>query len=198
MFRLLLFAFLSDCVDIFVSVSRGGAINQRGYIVTGILRHRSHFGSRYKLGCCGHASLFGGVASGPSECQYLFLSVSVSFSVCLCSRIAWGSDRDSDRNASGSVRRSISNALQPTSAPRTQYMKALATCKKSHLLPRRVHRIWQCAKPEQCLRNPEQAQGCTSPRKINATSKSPVGDISVVTLIRTDTTLDHGQKAEKV
>ena len=35
-------------------------------------------------------------------------------------------------------------------------------------------------------------------RKINVTSKSPVGDISVVTLIRTDTTLDHSQKAEKV
>ena len=34
--------------------------------------------------------------------------------------------------------------------------------------------------------------------KINVTSKSPVGDISVVTLIRTDTTLDHSQKAEKV
>ena len=33
--------------------------------------------------------------------------------------------------------------------------------------------------------------------KINVTSKSPVGDISVVTLIRTDTTLDHSQKAEK-
>ena len=30
------------------------------------------------------------------------------------------------------------------------------------------------------------------------TSKSPFGDISVVTLIRTDTTLDHSQKAEKV
>ena len=30
------------------------------------------------------------------------------------------------------------------------------------------------------------------------TSKSPVGDIPVVTLIRTDTTLDHSQKAEKV
>ena len=29
-------------------------------------------------------------------------------------------------------------------------------------------------------------------------SVSPVGDISVVTLIRTDTTLDHSQKAEKV
>ena len=39
----------------------------------------------------------------------------------------------------------------------------------------------------------------TSPHvKINVTSKSPVGDISVVTLIRTDTTLDHSQKAEKV
>ena len=35
-------------------------------------------------------------------------------------------------------------------------------------------------------------------RKIHVTSKSPVGDISVVTLIRTDTTLDHSQKAEKV
>ena len=35
-------------------------------------------------------------------------------------------------------------------------------------------------------------------RKIGVTSKSPVGDISVVTLIRTDTTLDHSQKAEKV
>ena len=30
------------------------------------------------------------------------------------------------------------------------------------------------------------------------TCKSPVGDISAVTLIRTDTTLDHSQKAEKV
>jgi hypothetical protein len=34
--------------------------------------------------------------------------------------------------------------------------------------------------------------------KINVTSKFPVGNISVVTLIRTDTTLDHSQKAEKV
>ena len=41
--------------------------------------------------------------------------------------------------------------------------------------------------------------GSTLPqRKIIVTSKSPVGDISVVTLIRTDTTLDHSQKAEKV
>ena len=30
------------------------------------------------------------------------------------------------------------------------------------------------------------------------TRKLPVGSISVVTLIRTDTTLDHSQKAEKV
>ena len=32
----------------------------------------------------------------------------------------------------------------------------------------------------------------------HVTSKSPGGDISVVTLIRTDATLDHSQKAEKV
>ena len=39
----------------------------------------------------------------------------------------------------------------------------------------------------------------TSPhRKIHVTSKPPVGGISAVTLIRTDTTLDHSQKAEKV
>ena len=35
-------------------------------------------------------------------------------------------------------------------------------------------------------------------RKIEVTRKSPFGDISVVTLIRTDTILDHSQKAEKV
>ena len=38
----------------------------------------------------------------------------------------------------------------------------------------------------------------SSLRKIIVTCKSPVGDISAVTLIRTDTTLDHSQKAEKV
>ena len=52
--------------------------------------------------------------------------------------------------------------------------------------------------PVQHLKAPEQARRDTSPRKINVTSKSPVEDISVVTLIRTDTTLDHSQKAEKV
>ena len=45
---------------------------------------------------------------------------------------------------------------------------------------------------------PEQAREDTSPAKIDVTSKSPVGDISVVTLIRTDTILDHSRKAEKV
>ena len=44
-----------------------------------------------------------------------------------------------------------------------------------------------------------QASSERSPhRKIDVTSKPPVGGISVVTLIRTDTTLDHSQKAEKV
>ena len=54
----------------------------------------------------------------------------------------------------------------------------------------------------QCQRNAREAlsklKGHTPLSKINVTSKSPVGDISVVTLIRTDTTLDHSQKAEKV
>ena len=44
----------------------------------------------------------------------------------------------------------------------------------------------------------QQAVKPSSPKKIDVTSKSPVEDISVVTLIRTDTTLDHSQKAEKV
>ena len=35
-------------------------------------------------------------------------------------------------------------------------------------------------------------------RKIDVKSEQPVGCVSVFTLIRTDTTLDHSQKAEKV
>ena len=48
------------------------------------------------------------------------------------------------------------------------------------------------------MSEPEQAAGHTPRSKIDVTSKPPVGGISVVTLIRTDTTLDHSQKAEKV
>ena len=36
------------------------------------------------------------------------------------------------------------------------------------------------------------------PVKIEVTEKTPIGVILVVTLIRTETTLDHSQKAEKV
>ena len=53
-----------------------------------------------------------------------------------------------------------------------------------------------------CQRNTQSGlgkpRGHNPLRKIVVTSKSPVGDVSVVTLIRTDTTLDHSQKAEKV
>ena len=52
--------------------------------------------------------------------------------------------------------------------------------------------------PAQHMKAPEQAREDISPAKIDVTSKSPVGDLSVVTLIRTDSTLDHSQKAEKV
>ena len=54
--------------------------------------------------------------------------------------------------------------------------------------------------PCQCntRESPSKLKRASPQAKINVTSKSPVGDISVVTLIRTDTTLDHSQKAEKV
>ena len=67
------------------------------------------------------------------------------------------------------------------------------------MLPQRVRCDQLSAMLMQRSRVPEQARGNTPPKlKIHVTSKSPVGDISVVTLIRTDTTLDHSQKAEKV
>ena len=54
--------------------------------------------------------------------------------------------------------------------------------------------------PCQCnmRRSPSKLKRALPQSKIDVTSKSPVGDISVVTLTRTDTTLDHSQKAEKV
>ena len=53
--------------------------------------------------------------------------------------------------------------------------------------------------PAQHMKAPGQAREDTSSAKIDVTSKqSPVGDISIVTLIRTGTALDHSQKAEKV
>jgi len=72
------------------------------------------------------------------------------------------------------------------------------TCTVEDLLPRWVCCPWLCAMPAQHAMCSGQAQRATSPPKNHVTSKSPVGDISVVTLIRTDTTLDHSQKAEKV
>ena len=69
---------------------------------------------------------------------------------------------------------------------------------RNAMLPRRVCCSWPGAVPVQHVKVSEQAQESTSPRKMNGSSKSPVGDISVVTLIRTDTTLDRGQKAERV
>ncbi len=50
----------------------------------------------------------------------------------------------------------------------------------------------------QHVKAPEQAQKDPSAINIIMTSKSPVGDISVVTLIKTGTTLDHCQKAKQV
>ena len=59
-----------------------------------------------------------------------------------------------------------------------------------------------CAEQSAMLRQHALMHGqaqCIQPQlKIVVTSKSPVEDIPVVTLIRTDTTPDHSQKAEKV
>ena len=53
------------------------------------------------------------------------------------------------------------------------------------------------AMPAQHVKAPKQAQEDTSPTKIDVTSKPPVGDTPVVTLIRTDTTLDHGHTQQR-
>ena len=92
----------------------------------------------------------------------------------------------------------------PSDPTQPQHREGTFCLQRSHnnsllaKLPKRVYCPWQCAMPVQHLRISGQAQHDTSPRKNLVTSKSPVGDISVVTLIRTDTTLDHSQKAEKV
>ena len=70
--------------------------------------------------------------------------------------------------------------------------------KKRLVAQRRARCARRGAKPVQRTRVHEQAHRNISPEKNRVTSKSPVGDISAVTLIRTDTTLDHSQKAEKV
>jgi len=74
----------------------------------------------------------------------------------------------------------------------------VATCSSNQLvaalagqqrMPKSGRRNWRGAMPAQRLRVPGQARGHFSPEKITVTCESPVGDISVVTLIRTDTTL---------
>ena len=51
-------------------------------------------------------------------------------------------------------------------------------------------------KPNTNQKQTHQTKQTKTPRQ-NMTSKSPVGDISVVTLIRADTTLDHSQKGRE-
>ena len=78
-----------------------------------------------------------------------------------------------------------------SSAPKLQGLK-IGCYPKGYAAPSDV--------PCQCnmRRSPSKLKRTLPQSKIYVTSKSPVGDISVVTLIRTDTTLDHSQKAEKV
>ena len=75
---------------------------------------------------------------------------------------------------------------EPGTGLRKCYPKGFATLGESAMLRRQVRRA--TGKP----------RGHRSPRKIDVTGKLTVASVSVVTLIRTDTTLDHSQKAEKV
>ena len=60
------------------------------------------------------------------------------------------------------------------------------------------HTQRKCIAEATCVRLFRRRNETALPGKIDVTSVLPVGRISVVTLIRTDTTLDHSQKAEKV
>ena len=66
------------------------------------------------------------------------------------------------------------------------YPKGSATLCRSAIQRRRTSKV--CGKP----------QNSAPHKKLMWQERLPVGSISVVTLIRTDTTLDHSQKAEQV
>jgi hypothetical protein len=91
-------------------------------------------------------------------------------------------------NGTGANRFQLKNRKQNIFGKRLKicYPKGFATLGESAMLRRQVRRA--TGKP----------RGHRSPRKIDVTGKLTVASVSVVTLIRTDTTLDHSQKAEKV
>ena len=111
--------------------------------------------------------------------------------ICNCCSLGRCKDAGaSGRSADGVVRRALRNVLPATlSGP---HAGATMVTHKGALLLARCH----ASAAHEGLR--ASSKGHRPHRKINVTSKPPVGDISVVTLIRTDTTLDHSQKAEKV
>ena len=89
--------------------------------------------------------------------------------------------------------------------PGPRHGRFAATHRARALCAHKLHSYPEgCAAPDkvQCQCNTRgplsKLRGVPPHSKINVTSKSPVGDKSVVTLIGTDTTLDHSQKAEKV
>ena len=86
------------------------------------------------------------------------------------------------------------NSSNTPRSRRTPWFLTLNFC-----YPERVCHTLQKCKAEATSEQPtgKPNRNC-SPRKIDVTRKLPVGSISVVTLSRTDTTLDHSQKAEKV
>ena len=103
-----------------------------------------------------------------------------------------------ERTSSNEREGQSTNKNQQSAKQKKASRNMTSSLQDNELLPQRVCCPWLCAMPVQHLQAPEQAREDTAPRKIDVTSNPPVGGISVVTLIRTDTTLDHSQKAEKV
>ena len=75
----------------------------------------------------------------------------------------------------------------------------LASLLVSRLLPGGFATLSSSAMPEATSgRGRSKLRALSPPQKIDVKRELPVGSVSVFTLIRTDTTLDHSQKAEKV
>ena len=70
------------------------ALGRNALVTTGMRElHRSHFGSRYRMGCCDHAGLFEGVQF-PALGFFLFMRLRAFGSPTLASQKSWQHPKD--------------------------------------------------------------------------------------------------------
>ena len=70
------------------------ALGRNALVTTGMRElHRSHFGSRYRMGCCDHAGLFEGVQF-PALGFFLFMRLTAFGSLTLASQKSWQHPKD--------------------------------------------------------------------------------------------------------